>query len=807
MLQDLAGNALGIMLLGPLLLAPRPGPLRDLGGQHAARVAALVAMFVTAALLLLQSGRVASGPAVTFAATVFALTLLMLMVWVSLPLGVRRTWFTVCMVCLLATQVTSGGRGPFVLADPAQAHWLLWQFKALVVGLAVLMMGAHQEQRRLQRALSQRERQLRAVFEQSNAGIAVSEAGRFVMVNEAFCRMLGYRQDEVIGTHFLRITHRDDQAVNSSLLREHLARSVRVSEFEKRYVHKDGHAVWCRIAFTSLEPDPGQPLRIVAVVMDISDRKRAEAALKAQRERLRLVFEATGSGIWDWDVVANRTAFSESFKRILHYPSDADFEREFFFADRLHPDDRERALAAQRAQLEQRVPFDQEYRLRRADGSYVWVHGVGNAVWDAGGRALRFFGAISDIDARKRAEVALRESRERLSAVIDSATDGIVVVDDQERVVLFNPAAEALFGIPAAQIVGRSARALAPERLRSAGYVPVAALADAAHSRRASGHGATVTIFGLRGDGCEVPLDASFSVVRVDGRPLFTAFLRDARERTRLLEAERARAEAEAASRAKTAFLSRMSHELRTPLNAVLGFAQLLELDTQSPLTDRQAERVQSIRQAGAHLSELIGELLDLTRIEADQLRLELAPVELAALARHCVTLVAPMADAASVVVEPVAADAVTLHVLADPTRLRQVLVNLLTNAVKYNRPGGRVSVTLDAADGMATLTVSDTGLGIDAASVPGLFEPFNRLGREHSGIEGLGIGLALARRLVGMMRGRIDVVSEPGRGSAFTVHLPVSPPASPATAPAPAAPETSRRPEPAVELPVPGRP
>ena len=225
-----------------------------------------------------------------------------------------------------------------------------------------------------------------------------------------------------------------------------------------------------------------------------------------------------------------------------------------------------------------------------------------------------------------------------------------------------------------------------------------------------------------------------------------------------------------------------MSHELRTPLHAVLGFAQLLDIDDTAPLTEGQRERVRAIREAGGHLGALIDELLDLTRIEGDRMRLEALDLDLVDVIRQSIRLASPAAAAVGIRIVPPAESPVPLRVRADPTRLRQVLLNLFGNAVKYNRPGGSVRVRT-GSDGReaAWVEIEDDGPGISAADQQRLFEPFERLGREHGAIEGSGIGLALSRRLVSLMGGRIEVDSEPGRGSVFRVRLPASSAPSPA--------------------------
>lgn len=247
--------------------------------------------------------------------------------------------------------------------------------------------------------------------------------------------------------------------------------------------------------------------------------------------------------------------------------------------------------------------------------------------------------------------------------------------------------------------------------------------------------------------------------------------------------------QAASANRAKNEFLSRMSHELRTPMNAILGFAQLLEMDRPPA---HQAGPVEQILKAGRHLLELINEVLDISRIEAGRLTFSLEPVAVAGLVRESVDMVRPMAAERGLTLESEAAAACPDYVRADNNRLKQVLVNLLANAIKFNTPGGSVTVTVaPVSDNHLRLSVTDTGPGISADKLDRLFTPFDRLDADKFGVEGTGLGLALSKRLVEVMGGLIGVHSAPGRGSTFWVELPLTQPEPPNPLAAAAAPAT----------------
>ncbi len=275
-------------------------------------------------------------------------------------------------------------------------------------------------------------------------------------------------------------------------------------------------------------------------------------------------------------------------------------------------------------------------------------------------------------------------------------------------------------------------------------------------------------------DGAMVWVQLNAVLVRApDGPPLhFVSVIEDISERRRYQEAILSAQAAERASKAKTEFLSRMSHELRTPLNAMLGFAQLLRVDPRHPLNDNQKQKVRHIEQAGAHLLAMLTDVLDLSRIEAGSLPLTIEPLRVAGVVGEAVNLVAHQAQQQNIQLLATDFDA-QLHVRADQVRLRQILVNLLTNAIKYNRPQGQVRIEVQVLQPHVMIAIHDTGTGLSAEQQAHLFEPFNRLGAERTGVEGTGIGLVIVKRLAGLMQGRIEVSSVVDEGSVFRVLLP----------------------------------
>lgn len=385
--------------------------------------------------------------------------------------------------------------------------------------------------------------------------------------------------------------------------------------------------------------------------------------------------------------------------------------------------------------------------------------------------ALTLLGSITDhwVRAKLAAAEALRESEERYRSVLGEIDEVIFRTDAVGRLTFLNPAWTQITGYTPEESLGTP-------------------LLDAVHdddrelTARQSQSLRSGEVDFCRDEVRYLTSDGSWRWVEVHARATrnlageiagTAGVIRDITERRRSEDALRtAREAAEAASRAKSEFLSRMSHELRTPLNAILGFGQLMELDAS---TEPQRENANHIMKAGRHLLHLINEVLDITGIESGRLQLSAEPVSVSEAVTEVFDLVGPLASVDGITLK-LDDSSRTRFVHADRQRLKQVLLNIVANAVKYNRQGGQVIVSCeDWNEDRLRIMVADTGSGIAPEHMARLFTPFDRLGAEQTGIEGTGLGLALSKRLAEAMNGEIGIRAQVDSGSTFWVDLPRS--------------------------------
>ncbi len=413
------------------------------------------------------------------------------------------------------------------------------------------------------------------------------------------------------------------------------------------------------------------------------------------------------------------------------------------------------------------------WRVRK-DGSRFWADVVISAVRGEAGKLVGFAEVTRDLTERRDGEERLRLSEERFRLLVQSVRDyAIFMLDPEGRVSTWNEGAERIKGYTADEIIGRHFSVFYPAEAVAIRF-PQHELEVAKRTGRFEDEG-----WRVRKDGSLFWANVIITALRDESGALvgFAKVTRDLTERRqaqeRAIADARRVAEMEAAARAKSEFLTTVSHELRTPLNAIGGYADLLALELPGPLNETQKQYLGRIRTGQQHLLALVNDLLNYTRLETGHLDYDLGPVPVLRVLHDLEAMIQPQAAAKGIdfAVASCPPDAMAW---ADAARVQQILLNLLTNAVKFTPPNGHVSVACSFTDGEVGISVLDTGPGIPEEKQETIFEPFVQLGRNlTSSHEGVGLGLAISRDLARAMAGDLKVSSRLGEGSTFTLILP----------------------------------
>lgn len=416
------------------------------------------------------------------------------------------------------------------------------------------------------------------------------------------------------------------------------------------------------------------------------------------------------------------------------------------------------------------------------DGRHIVVELRGGGRDDGGHVFIAVDTSQAESQEREKLDLLRRESRFR--ELLEAAPDAIIEVDRDGRIVLLNRVTEQLFGYTRDKLLGMSVDALIPHSM-SGQHADHRARYWANPVTRPMGHG--LTLRARRSDGHEFPVEISLSPVQSEGGLRVTAIIRDVTTQKEAEEAikvanqqlELRTREAERANSLKSEFLASMSHELRTPLHTILGFTELLREETSGPLNDKQKRFVRHVHQDATHLLELINDILDLSKIEAGRLDLQIQSTDATALIHETVDSLRVSAAVKRIEIDVEMSPAV--FVMADRVRFREIVTNLLSNAVKFTPEGGRIVVANSDVrqalngSGMVEISVTDTGIGIAEADQKVIFDKFRQVASTTKGVrEGTGLGLAIVERLVTMHGGSVSVTSRPGEGSRFAFTIPL---------------------------------
>ena len=530
-----------------------------------------------------------------------------------------------------------------------------------------------------------------------------------------------------------------------------------------------GEVTWIRWESVPLLHADGSVDRVVTSFVDVTPLKQALSELAESRAALEAAEEAGRVGTWALELGGReRLTWSAGCRKLFGLRPDEDASEERFWA-LVHPDDRALVSGVEREALVGEGEYDVRFRIVLADGEVRWIHDHAAVQRDAQGRPVKMIGSARDMTKEVHAERARAASERRFRAAFESSATGMAMSAPDGRFLAVNQALCRFLGYSEGELLrlGWGPVTHPEDRERTDDVVRRLAAGESHHQ---------IAKRYLRSDGAVVWSEVTAAAIRDENGDYQYAIAQmvDITEKRRAEAAIQEAAVARAENAAKTRFLAGMSHELRTPLNAVLGFAQLLRRQDAGNLNDRQARYVNNIVTSGQQLLALVNDLLDMAKVEAGEMDVSVEAVAVQACVDDVLAQMAPLAVAAQVEL----AARRTLPgalVSADERRLRQILLNLVSNAVKFTAAGGRVGVDCSRSDGHVEIAVADTGIGIAQADQETIFQAFKRVGSRTKDVQGTGLGLALSRRLIEAMNGTISVRSVPGRGSTFTVTLPLA--------------------------------
>ena len=523
----------------------------------------------------------------------------------------------------------------------------------------------------------------------------------------------------------------------------------------------------------------------------------ADGVLATATTRLDKALDRGQCGMWDWDLGRGVIFWSKSMFEILGMPVKGDFLSFGEVANRLHPDDAQLEGVVESLLRGELSVFDREFRMRHADGHYVWLRARAALAPGDTPDEQHLIGVVFDVSQQKIADKLNKEAELRLKDAIENISEAFVLWDSDNRLVLCNSKYQQFHSLPAQVCVpGTSyddvARAAKEPTVRQRVAVASGDSPDAKSFEVLLGDRRWLQINERRTkDGGFVSVGTDITALKKQEERLLLSerelmmTVRDLQKERLMADQQaqrladladkyaREKTRAEAANRSKSEFLANMSHELRTPLNAIIGFSEMMREQMFGPLgSGKYTEYAQDIHRSGQFLLDVINDILDMSKIEAGRLQLETEPTPISSLFEDVMRLVTPRALEGRVNVERSIPPG--LEIVADRRALKQVFINLVSNAVKFTPEGGRVRISASESSGLVSIRISDTGIGIPARDIEKLGRPFEQVENQFTKTKGgSGLGLAISKSLVELHGGTLNIHSTVGKGTDVTVSLP----------------------------------
>jgi PAS domain S-box-containing protein len=646
------------------------------------------------------------------------------------------------------------------------------------------------DRKQAQEALKISEERFRNAFDTKAVGMClVSPLGEFLKVNPALCNFLGYSETELLEMRFQEITHPDDLSTDLDLLSQLLAGEITHYNLEKRYFTKEQRFIWGYLSVSIVRNSQGELLYFVSQIQDISDRKVMEKNLEESRDKFQRLVDNMGEKF---------VVFSHSgVEKILSYVSDGAcpifglIKEDILgqpWSDVVNwlPEEIPNAKKRLLSMLQGEQDFCQsEMRFIHPDGSLRTIQVSEHPVRNETGKLLAIEGIVEDISDRKEAEQQLQNITDRLTLALKSGAIGCWEWDIQRNLLVWDDRMYELYG----------------ELKATNFHIPYEIWSNAIHpdDRHATETLLQQAVLGQAEYDCEFRVihpDRSVHFIKAYGK-----VTRDAQGNAESMigvnfdisdrkqsetKLHLANEELMRATRLKDEFLANMSHELRTPLNSILGMNEALQDEVFGSINERQLKALKTIESSSTHLLALINDILDVAKIESGQVTLELTATDIDSLCKSSLAFIKQQALTKRIqLIHKI--PKYLPEIMIDERRIRQVLINLLNNAVKFTLEGGTITlevsqVQLESSPTNPTplnyikIAVTDTGIGISAENIQKLFQPFiqidSALNRKH---DGTGLGLALVKRLVEIHGGNVELTSEVGVGSCFAINLPIN--------------------------------